>query len=302
MAALQGEPPAVARQRVRRALRQARGETPLSQTDVARKLGWSLSKMQRIEGGDVAVSLTDLRALLDVYGMTDAAEVARLTDDARASRRQRWVTPPEHRAYLTPALRQLIQFETQAVGVRAYQPMLIPGTLQTPAVADIILSSKSNRISGEERRVRYEFRMERRRRTFEDTAGPRYLLILDESVIKRHIGGAKVMAEQLRSLVEVAQRPNVKIRVVPLNKGALLGLVAPFQKLDLSEDNDDSVVYREWWDRDEIVHDPAEVRYVTEIFEELWAASLTEEATVSAIEAEAAALEAEVLRAPHLVG
>jgi len=50
------------------------------------------------------------------------------------------------------------------------------------------------------------------------------------------------------------------------------------------------------------VHDPAEVRYVTEIFEELWAASLTEEATVSAIEAEAAALEAEVLRAPHLVG
>jgi len=289
-AALHEEPPAVARQRVRRALRQARQKTPLSQTDVARKLKWSLSKVQRIEAAEVAVTVTDLRALLDVYGVVDPEVITRLSNDAEVSRRHRWVTPADYRAHLTPALLSLLQFEREAVAVRAYQPVLIPGTLQTPAVADIILNFKTNRISDEERRVRYDLRMERRKRTFENEDGPRYLLILDESVIKRHIGGPKIMAEQLESLAEVAQRPNVKLRVVSFKKGALIGLVMPFQKLDLSEDEDDSVVYRESYDSDELVHDPEDIRYFTQIFEDLWDGSMTEEATLRAIAAEAAVL------------
>jgi transcriptional regulator with XRE-family HTH domain len=290
MAALQGEPTAVARQRVRRALRRARQDTTLSQGDVAKKLGWSLSKVQRIEAAEVAVSLTDLRALLEVYGIVDPEVVARLSNDAQVSRRQRWVTPADYREHLTPALRSLLQFESEAVAIRAYQPVLIPGVLQTPAVAEIILSWSTNRITDDQRRVRLDVRMLRRKQTVEDDAGPEYLLILDESVIKRHIGGAKVMAEQLETLAEFAQRPNVRVRVVPLEKGALVGLVEPFQVLSLSDEEDDTVVYREFYNGDQILHDTVDSSEFREIFDQLWAAALGEDATVGRIAAEAAVL------------
>jgi transcriptional regulator with XRE-family HTH domain len=294
MAALQGEPPAVARQRVRRALRQGRQKTPLSQGDVAKKLGWSLSKVQRIEAAEVAVSVTDLRALLDVYGIVDPDMIARLSNDAQVSRRQRWVTPPEYREHLTPSLLSLLQFESEAVAIRAYQNVVIPGVLQTATVAEQVLEWGRSRITDEQRRVRFDVRMERRKQITENPHGPRYLLILDESVIKRPVGPLEVMAEQLEALGEVTQSPNLSIRVVPFEKGAKIGLVDSFQVLNLSEDPDDAVVYRESYNSDRIIDDPAEVRYCRDIFEEMWTSSMTEETTARAIAAEAARLRTQL--------
>jgi transcriptional regulator with XRE-family HTH domain len=290
MAALQGEPPAVARQRVRRALRLARQGTPLSQGEVAKKLGWSLSKVQRIEAAEVAVSLTDLRALLDVYGVVDPEVIARLSSETHVSRRQRWVTPADYREHLTPALLALLQFESEAVAMRSYQNVVIPGVLQTAAVAEQVLEWGRNRITEDQRRVRFDVRMERRKRITEDPGGPRYLLILDESVIKRHVGGPDVMAEQLDALNLATESRNVSIRVVPFEKGARIGLVDSFQILNLSDDPGDAVVYRETYGSDRIIDEQAEIDYCREIFEEMWAASLTEEATQRAIAAEAAKL------------
>lgn len=291
MAARQEEFPAVARQRVRRALRRARQATPMSQGAVASRLGWSLSKMQRIEGGEVGVSVTDLRALLEVYGVVEPERIERLAEDARISRRQRWVTAPEYREHLTPGLRDLMQFETEAVAIRAYQPVFYPGVLQTAAVAESILAWWNKSLSDEDRRVRYEVRMMRSQQLVERDDGPDYLLILDESVIKRRIGGAEITAEQLEVIADVARRPNVHIRVVPFARGAYIGALGPFQILDLSdEDDDDAVLYRETYNRDEVVYDPNEVRFHREAFESLWEVSLNEEDTLRVIIAEAADL------------
>ncbi len=288
MVALQQDPPAVARQRVRRALRQARQATALSQGDVAKTLGWSLSKVQRIEAGEVGVSPTDLRALLEVYGVTDDAEVGRLTVDARTSRRQRWWTAPEYRQHLTPALRQLIQFETGAAAISAYQPNYFPGILQTPAVAESILDWWS--LSDESRRVRYDVRMLRGKNLTDREEGPQYRLVLDESVIKRRIGGSRTTAEQLEFVAQVAQRPHIRIRVVPFAKAAYIGALAPFQILDFSHDVEDAILYREPYNRDEIIHDPTEIAFHRDAFENLWKVSLNEQATLRAMVAEAAQL------------
>ena len=293
MSAMQERPPAVARQRVRRALRQFRERTPLSQGDVARELGWSLSKMQRIEAAEVAVSLTDLRALLDVYGVADAGLIADLSQEAQAARRQRWVTPPEHRDHLTAGLRQLMQFESEAVSIRAFQNVVLPGALQTPAVAELVLHMAGSRITDEARRVRFDVRMQRRRHLLDNPHGMEYLLILDESVIKRRVGSREVMAEQLEALAEIARRPNIAIRVVPFEMGARIGLVDPFSIVNLSDADDDAVVYREFYGDDRVIDDQVEVRYWREIFEEMWKTSLPEDATVRSIEAEAAQLRAE---------
>jgi len=286
---MQGEPPAVARQRVRRALRKARQATDLSQGDVAKRLGWSLSKMQRIEGGEVGVSATDLRALLGVYGVVDADEIERLTEGARASRRQRWSVAPEHRDHLTPGLRDLLQFESEATAIRVYQPLLIPGIVQTPALADVILGWWDRSLSDEDRRVRYDVRMLRRKHVIERAGAPEFLLILDESVIMRRVGGAKIMAEQLEDLVEVAQQPNVRIRIVPLDRGARVGNVGSYQIMSLGDD-DDVALYREALDRDSVTYDQDENDIYREVFEKLWEQSFSEAATLRAITAEAARL------------
>jgi hypothetical protein len=268
----------------------------MSQGDVARKLSWSLSKVQRIEGGEVAVSVTDLKALLELYDVTDQHQIDRLTADARIARRQRWVVPPEHRVHLSSALRQLMQFETEAAVIRAYQPVLIPGVLQTPEVAEIVLSW-GNRMSDEDRRVRYDVRMARRRQIVDNEHGPEFRVILDESVINRPIGNADIMAAQLESLVTVAERPRVRIRVVPLKRSAEVGLADAFQILNLSGDEDDGVVYREWYDGDGIQLDPDDVRYYRRLFDDMWEISLPEQATIRAVTAEAMRLRSSLDRA-----
>jgi transcriptional regulator with XRE-family HTH domain len=295
MTAIEGEPPAVARQRVRRALRTARQATPMSQGAVARRLGWSLSKMQRIEGGEVGVSATDLRALLNVYGVDDPEMIDQLTEDTRISRRQRYVTAPEYREHLTPGTRELMQFEMEAVAIRAYQSINFPGVLQTTAVAESILNWWKASLSEEARRVRLEVRMMRRQQITERDDGPEYMLILDESVLKRQIGGRKVTAEQLEVVANVARRPNVHIRVVPLEKGGYMGALGPFQILDLSDENDeDAVLYRERYNDDEVIHDPNEVRHLREAFEDLWEVSMTEEKALEAIAAEVERLRSQL--------
>jgi transcriptional regulator with XRE-family HTH domain len=281
------DPPAVARQRVRRALRRAREATPWSQGEVAERLGWSLSKVQRVEGGEVGVSITDLRALLTLYQVDDPDEVARLVEDARVSRRQRYVTPPDHRKYLTRGLRQLIQFEREAVSIRAYQPIVYPGVLQTPAVAESLLAWSGQHLDDNERRVRFDVRMERRQQIIEQDGAPEYLLILDESVIKRKFGDARVTADQLEFVAVASQRPGVRIRIVPLAKGAYMPGLGPFQILTMGGDGGDAV-YREAYLHDDLTHDARDVNFYGDAFEDLWKQSLSEEASRRAIVAEAA--------------
>ncbi|NMO51212.1 helix-turn-helix domain-containing protein [Actinoplanes sp. TBRC 11911] len=301
---LGGDTPAVARQRVRRWLRQARGEADLTQTDLAQRLGWSLSKVQRMETGEVAVSETDLRATVELYGVTDLDLVATLVKDARLARRERWTTSAEYRRYLTVGLRRLLQFEAVATKIRVYQPILIPGVLQTPAMADHILGERGTILNEDERRVRFEVRMRRRADLIERPDAPEYYLVLDESVILRIFGGTRLAAEQLEHLAEVATRPKVFIRIIPLeqSQGAAIRMSGTFVVMNLGDDDaDGAVLYRELFTADHIDHDPEKIRSYRNAFEELWKLSLPEDASLRLIRAKAADLRARLDRPSAIV-
>ncbi|MEU4217213.1 helix-turn-helix transcriptional regulator [Actinoplanes sp. NPDC026623] len=281
-----GDTPAVARERVRSGLRRARRKTDLTQTDVAQRLTWSLSKVQRIETGEVAVSETDIRALLALYGVTAADTVAALAADAGLARRERWATPPEHRKYLPPGLRRLLQFEVVATQIRAYQSHLLPGIVQTAALAEHIIGEALGHLDAEERRVRLEVRLRRRKDVLERADGPQYHLVIDESVVRRTVGGDLMMAEQLEDLAALAVHPRIFVRIVPFDasKGAIIGTFGNFQLMSLSdEDADDTVLYRERITTDRIDHDAEEIRPYREAFESLWKLSLPEEASLRLI-------------------
>jgi transcriptional regulator with XRE-family HTH domain len=295
MVAAPGDAPAVARHRVRRALREARDGTEMSQGDVARRLGWSLSKMQRIEAGEVGVSPTDLRALLDVYGVDDPARIDRLVEYARTSRRQRYVTPSEHREHLTPAMIELMQFERQATAINTYQPAGYPGSLQTPAVAESILDFWSEIVTEDERRVRFEARMERRKSLVEEPEGPECNFILDQSVLKQRIRDLKVTAEQLEDTVEVARLPRVHLRIVPFGRSAYLPGLGAFVLLHLDgESGRDALLYQEGVNEDRTTSDPGEIAFYSRMFEKLKDNTMSEEASLRALVAEAALLRTEL--------
>src|SRR5262249_60734829 len=107
-----GDLPAVARRRVRMALREAREEKGLTQGQVAEAMEWSLSKVMRIESGEVTIAPNDLRFLLAYLEITDRARVDSLLQAAKTSRRrQMWSDEPRFREHTTQATRQLIQYE-----------------------------------------------------------------------------------------------------------------------------------------------------------------------------------------------
>lgn len=292
MVAMHGEPPAVARRRVRFALRNYRQASDLNQTEVANRLGWSLSKVQRIEGGEVGVSVTDLRALLEIYGVEKSDEVERLVEDAKVSRRQRWYEAPEYRRHLTKSMRQLLQFESEATAIRAYQPTVVPGLLQTPAFAQAVLGWWKDRgLSDDELRVRYDVRILRRRQVVERVDGPDFHLILDESVLMRGTGDTGVMAEQLEALEGLSRRPRMFLRVLPLSRGVGGGGMGPFQILQLGPDRaEDSILYQESARRDSVTHDMSEISIFLQIFDDFWALCLNEEQSRLVIQAELARL------------
>ena len=126
------ESPAGARRRVRLALREARLAKGETQGQVAEAMEWSQSKVIRIESGEVTISPNDLRPLLAHLGITDKATADKLVQDARASRRRAmWWDEQRVREHLTQPSRQLIQYEREAVAVRHFSNIMIPGALQT---------------------------------------------------------------------------------------------------------------------------------------------------------------------------
>src|SRR5690242_20043852 len=92
-------------------------------------MDWSLSKVIRIETGAVGISTNDLKALLHLYAVHDADRIDELTELARASRQTSWLS--KYRADITSQYMQYIEYEEAASVLRMYEPLLLPGLLQT---------------------------------------------------------------------------------------------------------------------------------------------------------------------------
>jgi transcriptional regulator with XRE-family HTH domain len=283
------ESPAVARRRLRLALRRAREAKGFTQGEVAKRLEWSLSKVNRIESGEVTISSTDLQAMLRLFDVADTARIAQLTADARASRRRGWWDEPAYRHHVTPATMQVLQFETEASAIRVFQPVLVPGLLQTRSYAEFQMNVWSSDLSEQVRAARLDIRMRRHEHVFERPDTPAYFLILDESVLLRVFGGARVMAEQLQQLLGYAERPGITIRVVPMANAANLPMLGAFTLFDLG-DEENAVLYHEGAIEDEIIHNQDLIQFHRDRFEQMWEQSLSKEATARLIAARAAEL------------
>jgi transcriptional regulator with XRE-family HTH domain len=287
--------PAVARHRVRTKLRAAREERQLTQGRVADAMEWSLSKVMRIEKGEVNISPADLRMLLAYLDITDPAEVKRLVEDARTARKGRLAPDTRFKEHLTQSLLQLMQFEEEATTIRYYGSVVVPGLLQTAGYARAIFEDYADELNESSIEVRIEAR-QRRREILYRPDPPRYLAILDESVLLREVGGPAVMGEQLNELLRIIDETSIQVRVIPFEVGASIALLGPFTMLDLGGE-DDSVLYRESFVNDEIVHLPKTLDRHRRVFNHLWDQASNEDHSKDLIRQRGAEMIAKARRA-----
>ncbi|HZM78856.1 MAG TPA: helix-turn-helix transcriptional regulator [Candidatus Limnocylindrales bacterium] len=239
----QAKGPTVARRRLRIALRSARERAQLTQEQAADLLEWSLSKLIRIEAGTVGISSTDLRATLQLYNVTNPAEVARLLGLARVARQRDWLAP--YKEHFPTAFAAYLGLEMQANALYFYQPMIIPGIFQTDAYASAVIPATApSAPPGERQEMSKRLRVERQQKLL-NADGPLIDVVLDESVLHRVFGGPETMRDQLCHVLVVANSSShVKIRVLPFSAG-INTVGGPFVVLEFADKSDADTVYLE---------------------------------------------------------
>ena len=229
MASDQG--PVVQSALLRSELVRLRRESSLTQEQVAADLEWSPSKLIRVEGGRSAVTKVDLDALLTKYGVTTESTRERLQLLNKGARAGAWWD--KYRDDVSPTYLSYVGFEAGAAFIRQFQSLFVPGLLQTADYAEAVTV---NSVDAVRVGAIVGLRLQRQAELKLRDPRPRQYYVVDEAVIRRHVGIAKspdVMPYQLRHIAERAEQDErITLRVIPFEAGAHRGLYGPFTLLD----------------------------------------------------------------------
>lgn len=248
------------RRRLKSALRALRTKSEHTQRTVAMELDWTPSKLMRIEGGQVGVSKTDLMALLQFYGVSDAEQIHTLVEMARRSNGR--TLSAQFRDGLSKDFADFLEQEEAASLIRQYENKFIPGPLQAAGYAQAVIRSTLWPPPEDFDRL-VEIRVKARLGRGEllrQTDSPRAVFIMDESVLWRRVGnggsnGNDVMLEQLEHLRAMAAQPNVVIQFMKADSGVYPAFRGPFVLLDFDDAEDGTLLYRENPDGQVLVKD-----------------------------------------------
>jgi hypothetical protein len=242
---------------------------------VAAELLCSPSKVSRMETGSRAATLRDVRDLCDLYEVTDPAERERMSRLASEGKQQGW-----WQSYDLDYFATYVDLEQAANSLSYYHTTVVPGLLQTVdyAMAMFAGSSLPREYTPERRDQLIAVRL-RRQQVLTRDPPPRLNAVLDEAVLRREVGGPKVMAGQLHRLIEASALPNVTLRVIPFGAGAHPAMDNLFTLIEFA-DSTPSVVYVEGlmgWLYLEREHEVA--RY-EQVFEHLYSIALPPRETI----------------------
>ncbi|MEU4579991.1 helix-turn-helix transcriptional regulator [Nonomuraea sp. NPDC023979] len=122
--------------------------------------------------------------------------------------------------------RQWPKIESAAVSIRTWEPLVVPGLMQTPEYARVLLSAEPG-AAKEQVEELVQTRLQRQS-IFQGASPPMYAAVIDEGVLRRPIGGKSVMKAQLEHLIALMDHPKITLQVVPTEVGATPGLLGGF--------------------------------------------------------------------------
>ena len=149
--------------------------------------------------------------------------------------------------------------------IRQVTPILVPGLLQIEEYTRALLDAYGTPADRVDKLV--ESRKERQE-LYEQTDPPESFYILDEAVLRRTVGGPKVMGRQIEHLVEMSRRPDVSIQVLPFTVGAHPAMKGPFVHLEFPDENDPDVIFVENTLGDTLFRDDEEI--TAQYLEQFW--------------------------------
>jgi transcriptional regulator with XRE-family HTH domain len=222
-----------------RRLRESRG---ITREAAGYSIRASESKISRMELGRVSFKARDVEDLLTLYGVTDETERASLLGLAREANVAGWwhsygdVLPGWFQTY--------IGLEGAASLIRIYEVQFVHGLLQTEAYAHAVVTRGMPDAPHAEIDRRVALRLERQKILVSERA-PHFHAVLDEAALRRPYGDREVMRDQLKHLIEVSERPNVTLQVMPFSFGGHAGESGAFTMLRFPESDLSDIVYLE---------------------------------------------------------
>ena len=250
-------------------LRLLREQAKLTTEDVGLQLDCSPSTISRMEGGKVGIRRSTLERMLEIYELDDQEHRETLIALAKEGKQRGWFA---RYGDLPVTYSRFIGLESAAIEMRDYEALVVPGLLQTEEYTRALLQAGSPDEPEESIEAHVRVRRERQGLLHKPEDPLRFIAVLDESVIRREIGGSDVMRSQLKHLVEAGRMRNVTIQILPFTGGAYAGMAGSFAILKFTDAP--SVVYAEALAGD-IYQDAGDVQRYHVVFESLRAAALS---------------------------
>ncbi|MGW2601036.1 helix-turn-helix domain-containing protein [Streptomyces klenkii] len=217
--------PTVLRVVLGKRLHDLREKAGLSYEEAGRALDVTHATVRRMEKAEVGLKLPYVEKLLRVYGVTDAAEVEGFLDLAREANRPGWWH--RFRDVLPEWFSAFVSLEGEANLIRAYEPHYVPGLLQTERYARAVL--RAGMPHAPEADVERAVAVRRERQSLLTREGaPLLWVVMDETVLRRPIGGPDIMREQVSRLAEATTLPNVRLQIMPFAAGPHPAMYGPF--------------------------------------------------------------------------
>jgi transcriptional regulator with XRE-family HTH domain len=238
--------PTVSRRWLALEMRRLREERRLPQARVAKALGCQVPKVSLMETGQRPLQDDDLLKLLDLFEVP-GGERSQYLEELKNARKRGWWEDGKNEQTALPDFGRFVGLEQGAERLRAYQPALFHGLLQTPDYARALFRESTAELS-EERIQRFVDLRQLRQEVLRRTVDPLTLLVvLGEAALRHVVGGVDVMCVQLEHVVNLCHaRKNISVQVIPFDRGgAYEAGHGAFTVLTFPFSTDSGVVYME---------------------------------------------------------
>ncbi|MEU1879603.1 helix-turn-helix transcriptional regulator [Streptosporangium sp. NPDC020072] len=261
--------------RLARELRMLRAATEMTTEAAAEQLGWSRSKLNRFETGKGAPTTADVAAICHLYCVAESTTEALVQLTREVARRGWWTS------YADVFTGSYVEFEAAAREIFLWEPLLVPGLLQTEEYAREIIQAGHPNQSDVELSRRIDARMQRKTSLL--GAHPVTLrIVIAEYVLRYPVGTPDVMTRQLDEVLQAAKQPNITIQVLPTAAGVHGGTEGAFSVLTFGDDDPD-LGYAECPAGEVYVEDTEQIRQLMLTFERLAATALSPEESTAFI-------------------
>lgn len=260
-----GSAPTVLRMVLGKRLRHLRERAGVSFEDAARAIEVTPLTVRRMEKAEVGLRIPYVKELLRTYGVL-AEEIEGFLNLAREANQPGWWY--KYRDVLPDWFSAYVSLESEATVIRLYEPHYVPGLLQTHDYAAALLRVGFPNKSREDIQRRVALRL-KRQDLLDKPEAPAVWAVLDETVLRRPVGGAEVMRAQIDRLIEVLEYPKVRIQIMRFTAGPHPGAFGPFHYFRFGFSELPDVVYTESLAGAQYFDQPADVVMYLEVLDRM---------------------------------